>query len=67
MPTYEPSLLLLENLGIVFIVFCNVKGYTHMICKEYSYCSQQIFLLVSVFHGGILINVAKMSISHSRF
>ena len=66
-PAYEPSLLPLENLGVVFIVFCNVKGYTHTICKEYSYCSQQIILLVNVFHGDILINVPKMCISKPTF
>ena len=65
-PAYEPSLLQFENLGIMLIVF-NMKGYTHIIYKEYNYCSPQINLFVNVLHGGILINVAKMRISHPTF
>ena len=33
-PVYEQSLLTSDDLGVVFIVFCEVKAYTQTIIKE---------------------------------
>ena len=52
-----------ENLGEVFIKFWKVKGYIHIIFKDYRHCSPQIILHVWILHDDISIDIAKKSIS----
>ena len=58
MPAYKQSMLLQEYLKVVFILFCNVKGYNHITLKEYCHCSLQIPLHVCIYPNGISPQVA---------
>lgn len=66
-PVYAPSLLSKEDLEIVYMVFCKVKAYIHIISKEYRLCFTQMLLHVGVLHDGISTNIPKMLIFHLRF